>query len=213
MAIKTAVPRATGRPTGKPQGPLPISQASTAKAKGKGKAVGRPAPALKSRRRASTSSVEQNDEEGADNDQAAMLAALQAHSRALLGLDGPNDAESSSAAQKRSQSPASALPAGSDDDEQAEEFQSDDGWGADDDFVSDSEDGMDVGMTVSTPAPVAVTANSKSKATVPSVSRVPEVVFAPLGRSATDTLSKAERKAFLVSFPVVFIQLQHGMRS
>lgn len=62
-----------------------------------------------------------------------MLAALQAHSRALLGIAEQDDeAESSTMAQRRA-----AL---SDVDDEDDEGMSDDGWGAEDGMVSDSED-------------------------------------------------------------------------
>lgn len=112
-----------------------------------------------------------------------MLAALQAHSRALMGLDGPDEAESSKQALQRQSDNSSDVD---DDGDEAEEFQSDDGWGADDGFVTDSEeDDLDEQDTRE--------ADTK-------VARVPEVVFAPQARSGTDdALSKAERKAFMVS--------------
>ena len=68
-----------------------------------------------------------------------MLAALQAHSMALLGM-GPTDTatkagESSSMAQKRA-----LTSSDKDADEDDEDGVSDDGWGAEDGMVSDSED-------------------------------------------------------------------------
>lgn len=80
-----------------------------------------------------------------------MLAALQAHSMALLGI-GPSDTgnqagESSSMAQRRAM-------ASSDEDEDADEDDedgmSDDGWVAEDGMVSDSEDEFGNGPGMST---------------------------------------------------------------
>jgi rRNA-processing protein EBP2 len=110
-----------------------------------------------------------------------MLAALQAHSRAMFGLDGPDEAESSTQAQQRAS-------ASSDEDDDGDEFQSDDGWGAEDDFVSDSEDGLDGDMPSIGQAKQA-----------PAAAKVEEVVFTPAGRSNLDVMSKAEKRAFLVS--------------
>lgn len=106
-----------------------------------------------------------------------MLAALQAHSRSLLGLDGPDEAESSTQAQLRPKDTSG-------EDESGDEFeQSDDGWGAEDGSVTDSEE------------------DDMENPQLPVVAEpsVPEVVFAPQTRSELDVLSKAERKAFLVS--------------
>lgn len=65
-----------------------------------------------------------------------MLAQLEAHSRALLGIE--DEAESSAMAQRR----ASV----SDEDEESGEEMSDDGWGAGDGMVSDSEDEFATGV-------------------------------------------------------------------
>jgi hypothetical protein len=130
-----------------------------------------------------------------------MLAALQAHSRALLGIDGPEDAESSIQAQRRLSHPSDdeeeeeCEDDEDDEEEEGEEFQSDDGWGAEDGFVTDSEDGLgDITGTgnpnVKTTKKVVEDSGKKSK--------VPEVVFAPQTNNSVDVLSKAERRAFLV---------------
>lgn len=173
--------------------------------KGKAKAVQPPARVVaqkqkETRRRTSTSSDDTGSDggsdSGSDEDQSAMLAALQAHSRALLGFgDGAEEAESSIQAQKRLSRASDEDHTGDEDDDEdevddgaeAEEFQSDDGWGAGDDFVTDSEDGVE-----DTKSPEVV------KETV-AQSKVPEVVFAPQNNSSMDVLSKAERRAFLVS--------------
>lgn len=73
-----------------------------------------------------------------------MLAALEAHSRAMFGLDA--DAESSAQGAARSASPESeASEAGFADAAEEEDYDDefDDGWGEGDAFVTDSEDGMD----------------------------------------------------------------------
>jgi hypothetical protein len=129
----------------------------------------------------SRSSGSEDEEE--DDDKSAMLAALQAHSRAMFGLDGPDEAESSTQAQRR-------LSPTIDADEEEDEFQSDDGWGAEDGFVSDSEDGID--------SEVEDESEIKMKAVEPA-RRVVEVVDSSIGRGGSlDVLSKAEKRAFLV---------------
>lgn len=75
-----------------------------------------------------------------------MLAALEAHGRAMFGFGVAAPAESSAQAAKRAQ--ASSSDEGDSDeeggdwedeeDDEVDEF--DDGWGAGDDFVTDSED-------------------------------------------------------------------------
>lgn len=150
---------------------------SAVKSKGK-------APMLKvtNRNSPSDSASSSGSEEGEDDDKSAMLAALQAHSRAMFGLDGPDEAESSSQAQRRL-SPRSGDAV---EDDEGDEFQSDDGWGADDGFVSDSEDGVE-----DEPEPM-------MEKKVEPVRRVVEVVDSSIGRGGTDVLSKAEKRAFLV---------------
>lgn len=77
-----------------------------------------------------------------------MLAALQAHTRALFGLegDGPDQAESSASAQRRAtkaMARAGSETSGDGAEEESEDeegYHTDDGWGADDGFVTDSED-------------------------------------------------------------------------
>lgn len=129
-----------------------------------------------------------------------MLAALQAHSRSLLGIDGPEEAESSTQAQRRLSRSSSDEDGddldgdGDGDDDDEAEFQSDDGWGAEDDFVSDSEDGLE---DITKP----ISQKEKEKEVVVKSaerSKVPEVVFAPQTSNSSDVLSKAERRAFLV---------------
>lgn len=80
----------------------------------------------------STSSRQSDDQ---DDDHEAMLAALQAHGRAMFGVSSLGEAESSSQAIRKGSGSASEIDA-----EEGEEYQSDDGWGAEDGFVSDSAD-------------------------------------------------------------------------
>ncbi|EAL23039.1 hypothetical protein CNBA8060 [Cryptococcus deneoformans B-3501A] len=127
-------------------------------------------------------SDEDEEDEDEESLKAARLAALEAHSRALLGLP-PMPIESASVDNDSEED---------DEDEEneeeegtGEEYISDDGWGAEDGFVSDSEDEF---------------ANPQSKASSStSTSRVPEVVFDPstAGSGPSIPISKAERRAFL----------------
>ena len=144
-------------------------------------------PRFTNRNPPSDSASSSGSEEGGDDDKSAMLAALQAHSRAMFGLDGPDEAESSSQAQRRL-SPQS----GDAEEDEGDEFQSDDGWGAEDGFVSDSEDGLD---SESESVPHQLDMGQK----VEPVRKVVEVVDSSIGRGgASDVLSKAEKRAFLV---------------
>jgi hypothetical protein len=138
---------------------------------------------------ASVSQSGSDDEDESGDDRAAMLAALQAHGRAMFGLDvDVPEAESSTQAQRRA---AASSSGGSEPDEGDEgdtdgdggaEYQSDDGWGAEDGFVSDSEEDEVFGAAEQ----------------VERVVKVPEVVFAPTGGSTAAIMSKAERRAFMV---------------
>jgi hypothetical protein len=149
--------------------------------KSKGKA---PMPKVTNRNPPSDSASSSGSEEGEDDDKSAMLAALQAHSRAMFGLDGPDEAESSTQAQRRL-SPQS----GDAEEDEGDEFQSDDGWGAEDGFVSDSEDGLESEPEMKI---------EKEKKSEP-VRKVVEVVDSSIGRGGgSDVLSKAEKRAFLV---------------
>ena len=122
-----------------------------------------------------------------------MLAALQAHSRAMFGLDGPDEAESSTQAQRR------LSPTLNEDD--GDEFQSDDGWGADDGFVSDSEDEGEDDDEDMDDLEVKM-----MKAVEPVRPRVVEVVDDSTGlRGNSDVLSKAEKRAFLVGSISTFV--------
>ena len=67
-----------------------------------------------------------------------MLAALDAHSRAIFGLAAPDGMESSASGAETSS--VSLGPASPDRVEEDRE-QSDDGWGANDGFINDSDDG------------------------------------------------------------------------
>ncbi|WVF65375.1 hypothetical protein IAT40_000102 [Kwoniella sp. CBS 6097] len=182
--------------------------------KGKGKAnASAPAQLVSNRPRGSRStsssgsednaSSDGQEDEGEDIQKQAMLAMLEAQSRAMLGLDVAPQAESSAQARKRLSS--SIIDGEGDEDEMEgegedsdddEEF--DDGWGgAEDGFVSDSEDEFAQPQAQRKP-------QSKSMKTPGSIisssstSRVPEVVFAPSTSSRSDSaMSKAERKAFM----------------
>lgn len=81
-----------------------------------------------------------------EDDRAAMLAALEAHGRAMFGFDGPEEAESSEQGRKRlsgiSESGEESADSQEEDDDDAEAFSSDDGWGEGDEMVTDSEDEM-----------------------------------------------------------------------
>ena len=92
-----------------------------------------------------TSTHEQDD----DDDREAMLAALNAHSRAMFGLAALDGVESNASGTETSS--VSLGPASPDRVEEDRE-QSDDGWGADDGFVSDSEDGLDLAQGEPSPS-------------------------------------------------------------
>ena len=83
------------------------------------------------------------------DDRAAMLAALEARGRAMFGINGPDDAESSYQGGRRCASSGEPSADEEDDESEADEdedegegedFVSDDGWGEGDEMVSDSED-------------------------------------------------------------------------
>ena len=92
--------------------------------------------------------------DGPSPDRSEALAALEAHSRMMLGLlggggsdkeddeeDGNDEAESSAMAARRlAAGHGSPSEDGSDDGEDDDGFTSDDGWGAEDGMVSDSEE-------------------------------------------------------------------------
>ncbi|WWD21397.1 hypothetical protein CI109_105882 [Kwoniella shandongensis] len=176
------------------------STSKNAKPSQKGK--GKSALPSKRPRAASTSSSGSNDESDDDVDAAserqAMLAALEARSRAMLGLEPIPEAESSTQAQRRRSEASDSGIVGTsevDSDEEAEDFSSDDGWGAEDGFVSDSEDEL-----------AAVAKNGKSKSVIkttvaPAQPTVPEVVFDDTlsGRTKRDpmSMSASEKRAFL----------------
>ncbi|KAL7421025.1 hypothetical protein Q5752_003909 [Cryptotrichosporon argae] len=139
-----------------------------------------------------------SDDEGKAYDRAAMLAALEVHGRAMFGLPGPSvpagsdegeddgdedgdededEGEASGDGDSESDSDDGRPGTIEDSDGDEEEYHTDDGWGADDPFVSDSED-EEAGAGAS-----------------PSV---PEVVFAPSGGGGAPLLSdKAAKRAFL----------------
>jgi hypothetical protein len=141
-------------------------------------------PKITNRNPPSDSASSSGSEESEDDDKSAMLAALEAHSRAMFGLDGPDEAESSSQAQRRLSPQSGAV-----EEDEGDEFQSDDGWGAEDGFVSDSEDGLESEPVMKV---------EKEKKSEP-VRKVVEVVDSSIGRGGgSDVLSKAEKRAFLV---------------
>ncbi|OCF56278.1 hypothetical protein L486_06219 [Kwoniella mangroviensis CBS 10435] len=165
--------------------------------KGKGKAKALPPS---KRPRASTppssnssSHSDSEDDEGDvhGNDTSTMLALLEAQSRAMLGLAPlPTQGESSTASKGKKRALEgsdhdSESGSGLDDDdeeEQGEEYISDDGWGAEDGFVTDSEDEFAIDQ----------------EALVEEASKVPEVIFdGGVGSKRDMGMSKAERKAFM----------------
>lgn len=81
---------------------------------------------------------EEEEEEEEESLNAARLAALEAHSRALLGLP-PMPTESASA-DDDSEAEDDEDEENEEEEGTGEEYISDDGWGAEDGFVSDSED-------------------------------------------------------------------------
>ncbi|WVN89522.1 uncharacterized protein L203_104747 [Cryptococcus depauperatus CBS 7841] len=132
----------------------------------------------------SDSDASGSDKNGAEDDEVRklrQLAILEAHSRTLLGL--PLTTESSEGCSKTRTKVNESENQGAEV-EVVEEFQSDDGWGAEDGFVSDSEDGFQDGS---------------HKATFSSTPCVPEVVFDPsiANSTAQMSISNAERRAFL----------------
>lgn len=144
------------------------------------------APPPKRARKAASASPSSSAGSDDDMDKAAMLAALNAHSRAMFGFDGPDEAESSTQARARASRSVSGSQAGSDDQDGDGGFDSDDGWGEGDDMVTDSEDELEAAVETKVVKPA----------------KVLEVVFAPTQTSSSVMLSKSERRAFLVSIPV-----------
>ena len=147
------------------------------------------------------SSSEGEPDEDAQHEREAMLAALQAHGRAMFGTSHFDAGETSDQGRQRfSISPN----LGNDDDEEGEECHSDDGWGAEDGFVSgedgfvsDSEDDFNSGALGKSGYDAAVTILTIGFPVVPS--QVPEVVFAPSSTTSQTIMSKADRRSFLVS--------------
>ncbi|KAL1407499.1 hypothetical protein Q8F55_006932 [Vanrija albida] len=152
------------------------------------KAANKKAASKPPSKRPADSSDDSDGSEDEEDDKAAMLAALEAHGRAMFGFGVAAPAESSAQASKRAQESSDEGSDGDDaadfdeDDDEVDEF--DDGWGAGDDFVTDSEDEF----APSSKAPAAP---------APAPKRVPEVVFAPTGGSSSTLISKAEKRAFL----------------
>lgn len=121
-----------------------------------------------------------------------MLAALEAHSRSLLGLPSTS-AEASGSGSGSSSDDDGDEEGDNNEEDYDDEF--DDGWGADDAFVTDSEDEF--------AAPAKKAKKSKSTATTaastsaePAAPKVVEVVFAPTTGGRTE-ISRADKKAFL----------------
>ncbi|KIR68915.1 hypothetical protein I314_00015 [Cryptococcus bacillisporus CA1873] len=136
-----------------------------------------------------SSDKEDDDEDDEESLKAARLAALEAHSRALLGL--PSMPTESVGMDDESEGEDDEDDKNEEEEEgTGEEYISDDGWGAEDGFVSDSEDEFTNGQ---------LEASSSS-----STSRVPEVVFDPSTASGSSSMpvSKAERRAFLTGTSV-----------
>lgn len=167
--------------------------------KGKGKATPAIKQVKKSKRprAASTSSSGSSSENDGADDKAAMLAALEAHGRAMFGFSAPEDAESSEQGRRRLSEEMSGVPSDSSGDE-GEEYESDDGWGEGDEMVTDSED-EEMSGSVITLGRFTILTKPGRLTEDPAAPTVPEVVFAPTSYSKSDELSKGERRAFLVS--------------
>ena len=72
-----------------------------------------------------------------------MLAALHAHSRAMFGMAGPDEAEASTRGAATSPTSSVSLAPAFPDQDEDDSRQSDDGWGADQELISGSEDDLD----------------------------------------------------------------------
>jgi hypothetical protein len=158
--------------------------------------------ASKRPRAASPSGSSSSGSAGGDDDRAAMLAALEAHGRAMFGFDGPEEAESSEQGRRRL-SGTSESGTGEEedsDDDDAEAFSSDDGWGEGDEMVTDSEDEMIVASKPGKLWKLCMSSLAYFLAikSVAPVSRVPEVVFAETTTGKSEAISKSDRRAFLV---------------
>ncbi|CAK9781486.1 hypothetical protein CC85DRAFT_306746 [Cutaneotrichosporon oleaginosum] len=176
--------------------PTPAKKAKVAKGK-----VARPPPSS-----SSGSGSGSDSESGEGDDRAAMLAALEAHTRSLFGLDV---AESSAQGAARSVS-ESESESGSAEEAEEEDYDDefDDGWGEGDAFVTDSEDEMDFDAMMNNAKKAkakkgkgkakekeAAAPKSAPTAIAPSPAPV-EVVFAETGRPAM-AISSSEKRAFL----------------
>lgn len=183
--------------------PVPVKS----KGKGKAKAKAPPPPSLgpSSSGSGSGSGSDSDSDEGSDaedgagEDKAAMLAALEAHSRALLGLPSTSAEGSGSGSGANSASGSdSESEGGDDDDDYDDEF--DDGWGAGDAMVTDSEDEFAPSLPkrkASKPSkPSQPFQPPSAAAPPPSAPAVVEVVFAPTSGGRTE-VSRADKKAFL----------------
>lgn len=119
-----------------------------------------------------------------------MLAALEAHSRSLLGLPSTSAEASGSGSSSESDDDDE----GGDNEEEDYDDEFDDGWGAGDAFVTDSEDEFAAPAKKSKKSKSAASTSTSTPAE--SAPKVVEVVFAPTTGGRTD-ISRADKKAFL----------------
>ncbi|GMK55508.1 hypothetical protein CspeluHIS016_0205640 [Cutaneotrichosporon spelunceum] len=196
--------------------PKPTSKARAVPAKSappkKKSKLTRPPPSSSS----SSGSGSGSDTDGdGEDDRAAMLAALEAHSRSMFGFDTPAETSAQGASRSASESESGSEP----DVEEDYDDEFDDGWGQGDAFVTDSEDGMDFDAMMSSAKKSKKAkgkdggkgkAKAKEKTTEaqPTPARAPvEVVFAETGRSSV-AVSKAEKRAFLTGNSAKIMGLQ-----
>ncbi|WVQ85778.1 hypothetical protein IAT38_007945 [Cryptococcus sp. DSM 104549] len=155
----------------------------------------------------SSGSESEDDEDGEEDEEEQkrqMLAALEARSRALLGLEPVASGSGSGSGAKRSAGVEGSSDESGDDSEDSgvallededdsDDFHTDDGWGAEDGFVTDSEDEF-AQVVANTKA----SSKKREEAAGESASKVPEVVFDGSATAKSSApLSKAERRAFL----------------
>ncbi|WWC72917.1 uncharacterized protein I206_106881 [Kwoniella pini CBS 10737] len=157
-----------------------ISIKTPSDSRGKAKA---PQVSKKPRSTPSSSSEADSDNEDEDEDRSTMLAALEAQSRAMLGLEPISRGESSTALKGKKRAIELSDENEIEDEDDQEEEISDDGWGAEDDFITDSEDEF---------------ADPSLNVPLQSIHQVPEVVFDGTSGAKRDMgMTKAERKAFM----------------
>ncbi|BEJ16215.1 hypothetical protein CspHIS471_0508200 [Cutaneotrichosporon sp. HIS471] len=190
--------------------------AKSAPAKKKLKSA-RPPPGSSSSSGSDSDSDSDNDNDNDGDDRAAMLAALEAHSRSMFGFDSPAESSAQGAARSASESESESEPdAEVVEEDYDDEF--DDGWGEGDAFVTDSEDGMDFDAMMSNAKKAKKTKSKEKtkpkekkeapKATSALTTRAPvQVVFAETGRSSV-AISKAEKRAFLTGNSAKIMGLQ-----